>query len=72
MKVCDNELGKLYNNCAPGSAGTPLPVAGDGVLGARDQVGLTTAEYKSVCDKLRKNYASNRTQGMLGILLNIE
>ena len=52
---CINELGRLYNTYAPGNAGTPLPMAGDGVHGARDQVGLTTAEYKSVCDKLREN-----------------
>ena len=69
---CINESGRLYNTCAPGNTGTPLPVAGAGTLGAHNQIGLTTTEYKSVCDKLRKNYASNRTQGMLGILLNIE
>ena len=54
VRDCINELGRLYNTCAPGTAGTPLPVAGDGARCATC-IGLTTAEYKSVCDKLREN-----------------
>ena len=49
-----NELGRLYNTCASGKSGTPRSVAEAGTFGAHDQVVLTTTDYKSVCDKLRK------------------
>ena len=38
---------------------------------ARPNWVLTITEYKSVWDKLRENYVSNGTQGMLWISLDV-
>ena len=56
---------------ASGSTGTPRPVAAAETPSALDQIGLTITEYKSVWDKLRENYVSNGTQGMLWISLDV-
>ena len=68
-----NEQVLLHNTCSPSDKrATAQQQHQQQPPAPRPNWGLTTTEYRSVWDKLRRNYVIGRTQGMLGISLDIE